>query len=286
MFDIQKPIPAYITDKKNIVSLIFFTAIFALIFINVYSPFGISSVKLSEWQPIVYSSLITLTGVLVVVISRLIMYYTSKRKEISYWNYSIWILAEAFFMALFYALFEKIIQKDPTFFISLLKTYMLNTALVLLLPYAITWLYFSWKEKNEQLELLTTGQANTVNTKNMIAFYDEKGILRISLLLENLLYIEASDNYVNIFYINKDKISKFLLRNSLKKLEDTLKIPEIMRCHRSYMVNFEKIKIVKKEKDGLRLEFDSPVASDIPVSKSYVENIMGSFLKSNTVSGK
>ena len=86
MFDIQKPIPAYITEKKNIVSLIIFTAIFALIFINVYSPFGITSVNLSQWQPLVYSSLITLTGVLVVVISRLIMYYVSKTREISYWN--------------------------------------------------------------------------------------------------------------------------------------------------------------------------------------------------------
>ena len=284
MFDIQRPIPAYITDKKNIISLIFFTAIFALVFINVYSPFGISSVTLSEWQPLVYSSLITLTGVLVVVISRFIMYYTSKKKEISYWNYSVWVLAEVFFMAMFYALFVKTIQKDNTFFLDLIKTYMLNTALVLLLPYTISWLYFSWKDKKEQLELLSTGQSLPVNSKNMIAFYDEKGVLRISLKLENLLYLEASDNYVNIYYLNKEKVSKFMLRNSLKKLEEALKLPEIVRCHRSYMVNFEKIKIVRKDKDGFKLEFDSPVALDIPVSKSYVENVMGTFLKFNGVS--
>ena len=284
MFDIQRPIPAYITDKKNIISLIFFTAIFALVFINVYSPFGISSVTLSEWQPLVYSSLITLTGVLVVVISRFIMYYTSKKKEISFWNYSVWVLAEVFFMAMFYALFVKTIQKDNTFFLDLIKTYMLNTALVLLLPYTISWLYFSWKDKKEQLELLSTGQSLPVNSKNMIAFYDEKGVLRISLKLENLLYLEASDNYVNIYYLNKEKVSKFMLRNSLKKLEEALKLPEIVRCHRSYMVNFEKIKIVRKDKDGFKLEFDSPVALDIPVSKSYVENVMGTFLKFNGVS--
>jgi DNA-binding LytR/AlgR family response regulator len=281
MFDIQKPIPAYITNKRNIISLIFFTAIFALVFINVYSPFGITTVNLTEWQPLVYSSLITLIGVLVVVVSRLIMYYVSKRKEISYWNYSVWVLSEVFFMAMFYALYVKIYQNDATFFLSLIKQYMLNTALVLLLPYAITWLYFSWKDKNELLEQLTSGQVPAAISKNMIPFYDEKGLLRISLKLENLLYLEASDNYVNIYYLNKEKVSKFMLRNSLKKLEESLICPEILRCHRSYMVNFEKIKIVRKEKDGFKLEFDSPVSMDIPVSKSYVENIMSTFLKFN-----
>jgi hypothetical protein len=279
MFDIQKPIPAYLTEKKNIVSMILFTALFALIFINVYSPFGISVEDYSRWQPLVYSSIIILTGVLVVVVSRMIMYYVCKRQIISYLSYFIWVLAEVFFMAMFYTLFVKLILNNTTFVLSLLKTYMFNTALVLLLPYATAWLYFALNEKKRQLDLLSQGQPITDNSKSMIPFHDEKGILRFSVKWENLLYLEASDNYVNIYYLNKDKVSHFLLRNTLKKMDDLFKGTEVIRTHRSYMVNFSKIKIIRKDKDGLKLEFDHPVSIDIPVSKSFYENVMNTFSK-------
>jgi DNA-binding LytR/AlgR family response regulator len=143
------------------------------------------------------------------------------------------------------------------------------------------WLFFSLRDKKNQLDILSQGQQLADNSKSMVPFHDEKGILRISINMENLLFLEASDNYVNIHYLNKGKVSRFMLRNSLKRLEEDLKNTELIRCHRSYMVNFEKIKIIRKEKDGLVLEFDLPLATDIPVSKSYVENVMVTFARFN-----
>ncbi len=40
MLDFQKPIPPYLNEKGNIIRLILFTSLFALVFINIYSPFG------------------------------------------------------------------------------------------------------------------------------------------------------------------------------------------------------------------------------------------------------
>jgi hypothetical protein len=45
------------------------------------------------------------------------------------------------------------------------------------------------------------------------------------------------------------------------------------------MVNFEKVKVVRKDKDGLKLEFDNPSVTDIPVSKTYVNSVMHTFSK-------
>jgi len=279
MFDFKEQIPAYLTNKRNIVRLILLTAGFALVFINIYAPFGVESwFNVTRWQLFVYSSLIILTGVLVVVVSRVWMYYYVKSNVINYWLYLTWIFAEVASMSLFYSLFELIFLKDSRFFPDLLKISIQNTALVLLLPYSILWLYFSWEEKNERLaELAQTVQPQTDNSKNMFTFVDEKGVLRFSLKLENLLYLEASDNYVNIYYLNKGKISHFLLRNTLKRLEETFKSSEIIRCHRSYMVNCEKVKVIRKEKDGLKLELEVPSAHDLPVSKTYIENVMNNF---------
>ena len=73
MLDIQKPVPRYLTEKKNLVRLVLFTALFALIFINLYSPFGADKwFDVTRLEFFTYSSLVILTGVLVVVISRII----------------------------------------------------------------------------------------------------------------------------------------------------------------------------------------------------------------------
>jgi len=273
-----KPIPAYLTSKRNIVQLILFTAAFSLIFINVYEPFGVNVwFKITRWQLLLYSSLITLTGVLVVVLSRIIMYYASRRKKLNYVHYLIWVLAEIIFMALFYALYIKVILHDQRFFPDLIKLCIQNTALLLLLPYSVTWLYFSWKEKNLEIAEMAHGMAVSDPTKLMIPFNDEKGVLRFSVKMENLLYLEASDNYVSIYYLNKEKVSRFMLRNTLKTLEEDLKGTEMVRCHRSYMVNYEKVKIIRREKDGVRLELDLPSAIDLPVTKTYMENVMKAF---------
>jgi hypothetical protein len=280
MVDFQKPIPSYLNEKRNIVKLIIFTSLFALVFINIYSPFGADKwFNITKLQFFTYSSLIILTGVLVVVISRVILYQVVRKKQILIWHYLLWILAEVFSMAFFYAIFEKVLLKDDRPLTDLVKMSSRNTALVLLLPYSVMWLYFSWKEKNELIERMADPQSFPSNTRNMIPFYDDKGVLKFSVKKENLMYLESAENYVSICYINKDKVSKYLLRDTLKKIEGTFTGTEIIRCHRSYMVNFEKVKVIRRDRDGLKLGFDNPLVADIPVSKTYVNPVMETFSK-------
>jgi len=182
-------------------------------------------------------------------------------------------------MALFYGLFQKVVLKDPRLFTDLVKSSSRYTALVLLLPYSALWLYFSWREKKEQIERMVEMQSVLPNTRDMIPFYDEKGILKFSVKKENLLYIESAENYVSVCYLNKGRVSKYLLRDTLKKVEESLAGTDMIRCHRSYMVNFDKVKVIKKERDGLKLELDNPTVSDIPVSKTYVKTVMDTFAK-------
>lgn len=280
MFDLQKPIPSYLIEKGNIVRLILFTSLFDLVFINIYSPFGADKwFQLTRLEFLTYSSLVILLGVLVVVISRIIMYYYGEKHIIRLWEYLAWILGEIMMMALFYTLFEKLVLKDIREFASLVKLSARNTALVLLLPYSVMWLYFSWRDKKEQIERMAEGQNAGGNSRDMIPFYDDKGILKLSITKESFYYIESAENYVNICYSNKEKVSKYLLRNTLKKMEEIFSGTEIVRCHRSYMVNFEKVKIIRKDRDGLKLGLDNPALMDIPVSKTYVDNVMQTFTR-------
>jgi len=277
MFDLQKQIPAYLLNKRNIVRLILFTAVFALIFINVYAPFGVDVwFNVTRWTLLLYSSIIILTGVLVVVVSRIIMYHSSHRYTIKLYQYLVWVLAEVFFMGLFYTLYQKLILGDTRFFPDLLVVSVQNTALVLLLPYSVLWLYFSWVENKKRLELINEIQQPEAR-RSMIHFNDERGVLRFSVKSDHLLFLEAADNYVYIHYLDSEKPSRLVLRNNLKKLGEDLSGTDMVRCHRSFMVNVEKVALIKREKEGLLLELDLPGVMAIPVSQTYVQDVIEFF---------
>ncbi len=268
-------IPDYLNEKKNIIRLVIFTSAFALVFINIYTPFGSEQwYDVSKFRYFVFSSLIILTGVLVVVISRIIMYYVSKKRPILYRQYFLWIAAEIFFMALFYTLYSHVVKGDRDI-MEVFKQSVKNTSLVLLLPYSVSWLYFSWMDQSKRLEKIEE-EASAVESKaRMIPFRDEKGELRLTVSSDNFLFLEAADNYVNINYLNKGVVSGFMIRNSLKNIEEAFadQYKTIIRCHRSYMVNFEKVKIMRREKTGVFLELEGEKIKDIPVSKTYIARL-------------
>lgn len=277
MFDLQKQIPSYLLEKRNIVKLILFTAAFALVFINVYAPFGVDVwFNVTRWTLLLYSSIITLTGVLVVVVSRIIMYHARHRYRIRLWQYLVWVMAEVFFMGLFYSLYQKLILNDLRFLPDLMVTSVQNTALVLLLPYSVLWLYFSWAENKKRLEAMSI-ITDTALPKAMVHFNDEKGTLRLSMKTENLLYLEAADNYVYIHYLDNNRPVRYMLRNNLKKLSGELPDYPLVRCHRSYMVNIGRVKLIRREKEGLVLELDQPEQLTLAVSKTYIGEVMKAF---------
>jgi hypothetical protein len=278
-------IPAYLYEKGNIVRLILLTATFALLFINIFQPFGSREwyPYISEFKYFFFSSMIILIGMLVVVVSRVIMLAYVKKHTVSYLQYAIWILAEIFAMSLFYSLFTKFIPKEGMSrdFVEIFHKSTVNTSLILLLPYSILWLYFSWRDKNSMLEKLSHEDVSAeMQKRTLVAFPDEKGELRISIMLENLLYVDSADNYATIHYLNKSKLSHFLIRNSLKWMEEHLTNDRpLVRCHRSYIVNLDKVKVLRKTKDGIFLELDAVNTPDIPVSKTYYERVMTKFSK-------
>ena len=269
----DQKIPSYIYGKQNIVRLILWTALFALVFINIYKPFSSTSwYKVSEFKFFVFSSLIILTGVLVVVLSRIILFHWGKRHAITVRAYAIWIVLEIFFMSLFYTIYTLVLNPEREY-MEVFNDSAVNTSLVLLLPYSVLHLYFSYKEKERQLRLLEENQTEAAVRQSVFSFYDEKNELRLSVKRSNLLCLESADNYVCIWYLNKGQLTKFMLRNSLKAIEESLADTNVLRCHRSFMVNFDQVKVIRREKEGVYLELGIEKVPDIPISKTYSEKV-------------
>jgi hypothetical protein len=76
------------------------------------------------------------------------MYHFARRKGLFLWQYLLWILAEVIAMASFYTLFESLVLDDSRSMRDMMRQSVINTMLVLLLPYSIMWLYFALRDKN------------------------------------------------------------------------------------------------------------------------------------------
>ena len=90
--------------------------------------------------------------------------------------------------------------------------------------------------------------------------------------IDQVRYIEAMQNYINIGYLDADgDFSEKMERATLKSVLDEISSDTISRCHRSYMLNKEHISLISGNSQGLLVSL-SDCQKKIPVSRSYVRN--------------
>jgi DNA-binding LytR/AlgR family response regulator len=79
---------------------------------------------------------------------------------------------------------------------------------------------------------------------------------------------------VIIHYLDGDKQLKYIVRNSLKRIETEVLSKSLVRCHRSFIVNIDQVRTIRKEKEGLIISFESPVQVTVPISRTYLESFI------------
>lgn len=90
---------------------------------------------------------------------------------------------------------------------------------------------------------------------------------RWELPLEAFVYAVAEDNYTTVHYQQDGEPVRRLLRLSLKSLEEQLQAyPDILRCHRSYLINRVHLEAAQGNARSLYLRLRFAEAS-IPVSR-------------------
>jgi len=134
-------------------------------------------------------------------------------------------------------------------------------------------MYLSYQDKNAKLRTIMEENIGNKAT-SFISFHDDRGILQLTVAKENLLYIESADNYISIWYLKNGQLKKQLVRTTLKETSNQLADTSVVRTHRSFMINIDKIKVLRREKENLFIELDYPGLKDIPVSKTYGEELL------------
>ena len=301
-------IPKFLVSRRYISVVIAFILVFSVLFLLIYRPFSMAvwfsvdnSLRFGFTMLFYFGAIVTL------ILSRVLMYSVQNRIELTPITYMWWIMGENLIISLEYTLLT--VNYFP---IEGLSTPMLATralmcvTLILAIPNAIVSFYAAYRSKCEELEVsqyqlqkmreeyrllenntlheLKAAQqlpAKPEPAPRMINLYDNGGTLRLTLNIDSLYYLESEDNYIRIFYKHNDKILSYMLRSRTRSIEESLKGTCMVRCHRSFIVNINKISVMEEEKRMHYIRLDDETIKRIPVSKSYYDTLVTSL---NTIS--
>ena len=68
-----------------------------------------------------------------------------------------------------------------------------------------------------------------------------------------------------------------MLRCRLKTVEESFKGSSLVRCNRRYIVNIDKVKVLRKESDAYVLDLDNEAIPPLPVTKTYTDIVLAHF---------
>ena len=113
---------------------------------------------------------------------------------------------------------------------------------------------------------------------DMLTISSESGNDGLNTDVNDFIFLMSSGNYIEVYYMKDNEVRKKLIRNSISKVAcEVSSFPQLVRCHRSYIINLNRIIHVSGNLQGYQLQFER-VDQLIPVSRSYTKIIKRAFL--------
>lgn len=255
--------------------------LFVSLFLLVFKPFGIRKFDPPLWTYFGYG-VVTFLGIVIV-------HYTGPKvfpKFFAEKTYTVWKeLLMSFFLVIIIGLGNALfnhwfIERSS---LAIIIGMIFNTFLVGIFPLT----FLSLLEYNRQLKKnLKTSEEIKLPIPSEIDLTEktqEKKEFRLSsedqkttILATQLLYVESLGNYANVVQFQDDNLSRNLYRTTLKALEEENKLGNIIRCHRSYIVNLDQVIEVTGNAQGLKLHLQN-CKDIIPVSRKYIPIVKARF---------
>lgn len=280
----NQKLPGYLLGKYQLIGTVTFAVLFALVFLNLYIPFSETAwFALGDSVMFLKTIAFAAAAILLLILSRMLMYRSKKFFQLTYAGYVGWCLVEILCICVLYtALTANEISYSEETAVQIFIRSLRSGIIALGLPYVISGMYFAIIDKNNTIRLMNYD--NVVSDEPIrpetqkITLFDNSGSLKMSLSPENLYYIESDDNYIKVWYTDsKGELKQYMLRCRLKTVEESFKGSGLVRCHRKYIVNIKKVKVLRKESEGYLLELDNEAIAPLTVTKTYTDTVLSHF---------
>ena len=288
--NLRERIPSYLTGATQLAATVVFAALFAVIALTVTVYYDSHSwFSVGPNATFGYTTAFILASIAVLMLSKRLMYRSTRRFTLDWGSYLLWNLTEVIVIALLYTgltmhLFSIELISIPNlgFPATLLRSFIITTLLIGV-PYLIAGLYYALRDRDNTIRLLNYGNIVTDSEPSLldrekITLFGEDGTMKLSISLMNLFYIESDDNYIKVWYADAGGgVKQYMLRCRLKTVEESFSGSPLVRCHRKYIVNLLRVSVISREKDGYYVKLDLSSAEPIPVSKTYEEQVLARF---------
>jgi hypothetical protein len=112
-------------------------------------------------------------------------------------------------------------------------------------------------------------ESNYKKLASKVELFSDNKKESISFFIDDLVYVTSQGNYASFFLRNEDDLNEKILRVTLTKIEEKLKeYPNIIRSHRSYIVNSDFITDITGNARGYLLTSNF-ISFNIPVSRKF-----------------
>lgn len=243
--------------------------LFSFVFLILYKPFGVATFL--QIGSVDYTFNITILFCIVVgvvAIMRLIFWALRGLLGGNYVVYALWCVGEMVVSALFSALYLVLMFDGSKGYFELVGICFGVLCAVAVYPYLLVALGF-------ELGDMARREDAEADPSTLVKFYDEYQKLKFVIASDAILFIRSEENYVQIHYTAEGKCRKFVLRSSMRALEELLSRHGLVRCHRSYFINPLHVKMVHKDSAGVVVaELKVDGFEPIPISRRYQEEIM------------
>ena len=282
---LNKTLPEYMLGKYQLIGTVTFIVLFAIVFLNIYIPYSPTAwFGLGKSTTFIKTLLFVGISLIILIGSRMMMYQSKKFITLTILTYAIWCLGESAAIAGLYTWITNSIEhaimgtSNELFY----KAFMYGS-IALGVPNIIAGMYLSIVDKNNTIKLMSyentvTEDGQIEGALKKITLFDNSGSLKLSLNIESLYYIESDDNYIKVWYTDsKGELQQYMLRCRLKTVEESFKGSSLVRCNRKYIVNIDKVKVLRKENDAYVLDLDNETISPLPVTKTYTDIVLAHF---------
>lgn len=273
-----KEVSKYLFRLDFMVSSVLFIAVFSILFMAIYTPFSMAAwFDVTEEQPMVITVSFYIVAVATMLISKIAMRWMQRKVCISTPIYLLWLLVEAVVIAWLYIGFTRVIMPETICTPEYTLRVFCCVVAILAIPYTIVSLYAAYRSQKEENEIIRYRErllGSNETSSNLINLSDENGVVKLTIDIDSLYYMESQDNYVKICYENDGSLHSYMLRSRTKSIESALANTTMLRCHRSYIINTAKINIVRNDKSNPVVILKHPDIKPIPVSKSYYDRLI------------
>lgn len=274
--NLRNQIPEFLTEKKFLYWTVIFITVFSFLFINIYKPFSTTTwFSFNNERQLLSMIFFYLVAVLFLFFSKNVLFEIQQKKPFTYFTLAAYILSEILIISVFYVAFTKLASNSQIRIVPIFIKAFICITLILIIPYTISFLYGTIKGLKKALN---DKENNKSTGPHFINIRDLKGKIKLSVTSNSLLYVTSEDNYVKIIYEHLGNVESIMLRTTTKNLEENFGA-ELVRCHRSYMVNITRVKLFNNDRENMYIVLDNEKVNPIPVSRSYREIVENSLVQ-------